>query len=570
MRSGPAAGTVKSQLRKIRIPTVALMKSVNSFVCLIFLTILAPTKTSAAEEYYDIGGIHYSVTTDSANAQQWFDRGLAMCFGFNHEEAVRCFEKAVLEDSSMAMAYWGMAYAWGPNINNMEIVPHQIAKAELAIELAKLHSKSCTELEKQLIAALGERYATPVPEDRDPLNNAYADAMRSLHEEHSDDALVTVLFAESMMNLQPWLHWSRDGVAATHTPEILSVIRGGLKKWPRNPALCHLYIHMLEASPTPELALPAANRLRNAAPGVGHLVHMPSHIDIWVGNYQAAIEANQKAIAADNAFLQKEGPANFYSLYRIHNYHFVVYAAMFDGQSNIALQAARAIPQQIPEPMLREMTDFLDAFMPTELHVLVRFGKWDAILAKDEPADYLPMSRSIYRYARAIAFASLGSVQEAEQEHAKFLQQRKLVPETSFLFQNSSRSILDVAGHMIAGEIAYRRGEHAKAFEHLRTAVELDDALNYDEPWGWMQPARHALGALLLEQREYAEALSVYEKDLETHPNNPWALHGIAECLAKLGRNQEAEKRRLEYQQACKRSDVAIDRSCFCRLTVEK
>ncbi len=544
------------------------MRSISSVFTWVFAVVTVALSTGA-EEYYDIGSIHYEVTTESTSAQQWFDRGLANCYGFNHEEAVRCFEKAVAADPGMAMAYWGMAYAWGPNINNMEIEDHQIAKADLAVRLAQLHAASSTELEKKLIEALDKRYVTPVPEDRDALNLAYAESLRRIYRDHQDDPLVVTLFAESLMDLQPWLHWSRDGVAAEHTPEIIEVIEAGLKRWPNYPALCHLYIHMMEASPTPEAALPFANRLRSATPGLGHLLHMPSHIDIWVGNYEAAVSANRRGIAADEEFLRREGPLNFYSLYRIHNYHFLVYAAMFDGQSNVALTAARAIPKQIPEAMLREQTDFLDAFMPTELHVLVRFGKWEAILASDEPPDYLPVSRSIWRYARAIAYASTGQVKEAEAEQAAFLEEKKKVPETSFLFQNASLDILGVAEKMVAGEIAYRRGDHEEAFEHLREAVRRDDALNYDEPWGWMQPARHALGALLLEQNRNQEALSVYQQDLKLHPNNPWTLHGLAEALTRLGRSADAERRRNDYRVACQRSDVEIDRSCFCRLSVE-
>ena len=544
------------------------MRSISSVFTWVFAVVTVALSTGA-EEYYDIGPIHYEVTTESTSAQQWFDRGLANCYGFNHEEAVRCFEKAAAADPGMAMAYWGMAYAWGPNINNMEIEDHQIAKADLAVRLAQLHAASSTELEKKLIEALDKRYVTPVPEDRDALNLAYAESLRRIYRDHQDDPLVVTLFAESLMDLQPWLHWSRDGVAAAHTREIIEVIETGLKRWPSYPALCHLYIHMMEASPTPEAALPFANRLRSATPGLGHLLHMPSHIDIWVGNYEAAVSANRRGIAADEEFLRREGPLNFYSLYRIHNYHFLVYAAMFDGQSNVALTAARAIPKQIPEAMLREQTDFLDAFMPTELHVLVRFGKWEAILAYDEPPDYLPVSRSIWRYARAIAYASTGQVKEAEAERAAFLEEKKKVPETSFLFQNASLDILGVAEKMVAGEIAYRRGDHEEAFEHLREAVRRDDALNYDEPWGWMQPARHALGALLLEQNRNQEALSVYQQDLKLHPKNPWALHGLAEALTRLDRLADAERRRDEYRVACQRSDVEIDRSCFCRLSVE-
>ena len=519
-----------------------------------------------AETYYDLGGLHYEVTTSSADAQVWFDRGLAMCYGFNHEEAVRCFEKAVAADPGMAMGFWGMAYAWGPNINNMEIEPTQIAKAELAIDLARIHAANGTPLERDLIEALAMRYATPVPEDRDPLNEAYAAAMRELYRRHQDDSLVVSLTAESLMNLQPWLHWNADGTAGKQTPEIIEVLEAGLEQWPHHPSLCHLYIHTMEASTTPEKALPAANRLRNAMPGQGHLVHMPSHIDIWVGDYPSAIEANQKAIAADAEFLKREGPLNFYSLYRIHNYHFLVYAAMFDGQSELALRTADELKQQVPEEMLRQQTDFLDAFMPTDLHVMVRFGKWEDILASDEPADYLPMSRSVWHYARALAYAATGRVAEAEVEQKAFLAAKNTVPETSFLFQNPSLNILGVAESMIAGEIAYRKSDFLTAFKHLREAVRLDDSLNYDEPWGWMQPARHALGALLVEQQRYAEAERVYRADLQRHPKNPWALHGLAECLSAQDKADESARYRAEFEIACQRSDVPIDRSCYCRL----
>lgn len=520
----------------------------------------------SSSDYYDLGGFHYEVTTDSDEAQTWFDRGLAMCHGFNHEEAVRCFEKALAADPGMAMALWGMAYAWGPNINNMEIVPEQIAQAELAIRLAKLHADDCTELEKALIDAQAKRYTSPVPEDRDPLNEAYADAMREVHQQHNDDPLVVTLFAEALMNLQPWLHWNPDGTPGPHTPEIVSAIEAGLAKWPEYPGLCHFYIHAMEASPTPEKALPAANRLRGMMPGQGHLVHMPTHIDIWLGDYENVIDSNQQAIVADTEFLRREGPLNFYSLYRIHNYHFLVYGAMFDGQSGLALETARKLKQQVPEEMLRQQVDFLDAFMPTDLHVLVRFGRWEEILQEPEPADYLPVSRAIWHYARALAYAATSRIDQAEEEQASFLDVKEEVPDTSYLFQNPSINILGVAEEMIAGEIAYRKEKYKEAFQHLRKAVRLDDGLNYDEPWGWMQPARHALGALLLEQGHYAEAEQVYRRDLERHPKNPWALHGLAESLTKQGNTDDAAEYQAKFTAACKRSDVTIDRSCYCKL----
>ncbi len=522
--------------------------------------------TPRKSAYYDLGGFHRTVTTDSEQAQTWFDRGLAMCYGFNHEEAVRCFERALDEDPSMAMALWGIAYAWGPNINNMAIPPHQIARADLALQLAKRHARRGTSLERELIDALSTRYAAPAPEDRGPLNEAYAEAMQEVYAKNSDDPLVVALYAESLMNLQPWRHWSPTGEAAAKTAEIVRVLEAGLRQWPSDPALCHFYIHTMEASPSPAKALPAANRLRNAMPGIGHLVHMPSHIDVLVGDYQKVIESNRRAIIADDEFARREGMHNFYTLYRIHNYHFLVYGAMFDGQSALALKSARGLVKQIPAEMLQAQTDFLDAFVPTALHVLVRFGRWEEILVEPEPAEHLPVTRSVWHYARALAYASTERIEEAKAEQREFRRVRAEVPDSSFLFQNPSQNILGVAEAMIAGEIAYRDGDFKTAFEHLREAVQRDDALNYDEPWGWMQPARHALAALLLEQGHNQDAEQVYRADLKRHPHNPWSLHGLSESLQRQGKEAEAAMFRNEFRKATERSDVKIDRSCFCRL----
>jgi tetratricopeptide (TPR) repeat protein len=544
-------------------------------VAVLILTLVTVNASNAiaqppAEPYYDIGRLHFKVSTKSEAAQSWFNRGLAMCFGFNHEEAVRCFERALVADPTLAMAYWGLGYAWGPNINNMEIVPHQIAQADLAVRLAKLHAAGATELERGLIEAISTRYAVPVPEDRAPLNQAYAEAMRKVYARHKEDPTVAALFAESLMDLEPWQHWSPSGEPSQHTPEIVAVLEAALARSPNHALLCHLYIHAMEASPTPEKALPAANRLRSAMPGLGHLVHMPTHIDVLLGDYASVIDWNQKAIAADNKFLQREGPNNFYTLYRMHNYHFVVYGAMFAGQKELALRAARDLVKQAPEELLREQALFLDAMTATPLHVLVRFGEWEQVLAEPEPAEHLPAARAMRHYARALAYAATGRIAEAEDEQRQFEQASQVVPEDSRLFQNTSRDILNVADAMVRGEIAYRKGQFDEAFNHLREAVRRDDSLNYDEPWGWMQPARHALGALLMEQGQFAEAENVYREDLKRHPNNPWALHGLAESLAKLGKTDAAADCRSKFEAAAKRADVTINRSCYCRQLAEE
>ena len=524
--------------------------------------------TVIRDGYYNIGDFHYAVSSDSKDAQVWFDRGLAMCIAFNHEEAVRCFEQALKNDPDNAMAYWGLGYAWGPNINNTEIEPHQIAEANLAIRLAKIHAQHATDLERKLIYAMAERYTTPVPEDRTPLNNSYADAMRDVHRGYSEDPLVSALFAESLMILRPWNQWDKSGEPAKETPEIMAVLNDGLERNPSFPALCHLYIHAVEASQNPERAMPAANRLRDSMPGAGHLVHMPSHIDVLVGDYQKVIEMNRQAIAVDREFVKRQGANNFYTFYRIHNYHFLVYGAMFDGQSKLALKAARDLQSQVPDSLLREQTDFLDAFMEMPLHVMIRFGMWDEILKEPKPDDYLPTSQALYHYARAIAFSATNRIPMAENERGRFVAATKRVPESSVLFNNSSRSILAVAKKMMDGEIAYRSGKPEVAFDLLREAVLLDDAMNYDEPWGWMQPVRHALGALLLESGEIVEAEAVYREDLKRHPNNLWSLSGLSESLRRQGKTDDAIKTGDLFRVAAKRADVPVDRSCFCRQAV--
>jgi len=517
-------------------------------------------------EYFDIGDFRSPVSTESPEAQLWFDRGLAMCHAFNHEESIRCFEKAVAADPSMPMAYWGLAYAWGPNINNMQIDSNQISQATFALRLAKLHSSYTTQREEKLILALETRYIVPVPDDRTHLNEAYADAMRKVYQQFPDDSLVITLFAEALMDLRPWALWSATGEPAPETPELVALLEDGLRQFPDHPMLCHMYIHTMEASPTPQKAIDAANVLRGSMPDAGHLVHMPSHIDVLVGDYDKAIEANRLAIEADKKFIALQGKNNLYTVYRIHNYHFLVYGAMFDGQCEVALKAADELIQQIPDQMLRSESDMFDAFIPTRLHVLIRFGRWADILKEPQPADFLPMTRSIWHYARGIAYAATNRVEEAEIEQARFLQARQAVPTTSTLFNNESRRLLDVAQEMLRGEIDYRRGNYEEAFAALRDAVRLDDALNYDEPWGWMQPTRHALGALLIEQGHHGEAERVFRADLKRHPHNPWALQGLAESLKEQGSLNEATAIRKKLEAATLRSDVKIDRPCFCRL----
>lgn len=518
--------------------------------------------------HYDIGLVHRAVSTDSPEAQLWFDRGLGLAYGFNHEQAVACFQRAAEADPDLAMAWWGQAWALGTNYN-MPVMDEAASEAAWnALQEARARASGASPAERALIEALSARYAWPAPEDRSELEQAYADAMTDVHRRFPDDADVAALTAEALMQLRPWGLWSpprEGGVAAPETPAIRAVLEPALERWPEHPALCHLYIHTMEAGPEVAKALPAARRLEDLTPGLGHLVHMPSHIYVWTGHYDDVVRVNVDAVEIDDRFVEHAGRDNIYTAYRIHNYHFVTYGAMWEGRRALALEYSRRLCDEIPEGLLTSMPDLFEVFTATPYHAMVRFGMWNELLEEPEPLGERQSARAVWRYARGVALASLGRVDEARAEQRAFRQARDEVPETRILFQNPVSNVLAVADEVLEGEIAYREGQHERAFQHLRKAVELDDAMNYDEPWGWMEPARHALGALLTEQGRFEEALSVYEADLERYPENGWALFGMAECLRGLGRAEEAARAQKRFDKAFARADVEIPGSCYCK-----
>ena len=423
-----------------------------------------------------------------------------------------------------------------------------------------------------------------------PWNDAYAGAMRAVYVEHGEaDPDVAALFAEAIMNRTPWALWDlKTGRPAegADTEEAIEVLEKAMQRRKErgeeaHPGLLHMYIHLMEMSPHPERALAAGDRLRGLVPDAGHLEHMPTHIDVLCGDYRAVVESNQAAIEADRKFLAREGANNFYSLYRCHNYHFRIYGAMFLGQYRPALAAAEEMIATLTEELLSltspPMADWLEGFVSMKQHVLIRFGKWNAIVAEELPEnrDLFCVTTAMMRYAKAVARAVTGDVDAAEREAASFDEALTRVPGSRYVFNNQCLDILAIAREMMRGEIEYRRGRFDTAFGHLRAAVELDDNLPYDEPWGWMQPTRHALAALLLEQDRVEEAAAVYRADLGyddtlsracQHPDNVWSLHGYHECLQRLGQIQEAAivKQRLDL--ALARTDVPITASCFCRL----
>lgn len=549
--------------------------------------------SAAIEPYYDLGTYHRPVDSPEPEAQVWFDRGMVWAYAFNHEEAVHCFERALALDPELAIARWGIAYAVGPNYNKAweAFDPVDLATSldRARAELARARTARASAVERALIDALAVRFPTDDPQDTEALaagHDAYADAMARVAAEYPGDIDVAALAADALLNVTAWALWDSatgDPAPGSRVLEATRILGDALATpaGQAHPGVLHLYLHACEMSAHPEDALPAADLLRGLVPDAGHLQHMPSHIDVLCGDYRASIVANQAAVRADRRFVQREGPLNFYSLYRAHDLHFVVYSAMFEGQSRVALDAADELSGQLtPELLAIEsppMADWLEAFVPLRVHVLVRFGRWDELIATALPEDqrlYCTTTATIH-YGRGVAHAAKGQLAQAYAEREALAAAYAGIPETRYLFNNTSRDILAIAVAMLDGEISYREGHFDEAFAHLRTAIALDDALPYDEPWGWMQPTRHAYGALLLEQGRVEEAAAAYAADLGLddtlrrscqHPGNVWSLHGYHECLRRLGRDAEATIIGRQLDLARARTDVPVNASCACRL----
>ncbi len=471
------------------------------------------------QPYYQLGGYHRPIETPSAQAQLWFDRGLIWAYAFNHAEAIRCFERALDLDPDLAIARWGIAYAIGPNYNKAwdafdpVDLSESLARARAELDLAANGRATArgTRPDRGAASPLPDRRSRTTPTRSLAGNAAYADAMAALAEAHPDDIDVAALAADALVNVTAWALWdtatgepapgSRVLQAKRILDDALATAAGR-----EHPGVLHLYLHTMEMSAAPEEALPAANLLRDLVPDAGHLQHMPSHIDVLCGDYGSSVTSNLSAVQADRRFVEREGPLNFYSLYRAHDLHFVVYSAMFQGQSQVALAAADELAQQLTPELLSvpspPMADWLEAFVPLRIHVLIRFGRWDDLIAEPLPADvnlYCTTSATIH-YGRGVAHAARGQLAQAHAERDAFTEAYARIPDSRYLFNNTSRDILAVAAAMLDGEITYREARFDEAFEHLRRAIALSDALPYDEPWGWMQPPRHAYGALLLEQ----------------------------------------------------------------------
>ncbi len=539
--------------------------------------------------YFDLGSFSRPIAGNSSEAQTWFDRGLVWMYGFNHEEAIACFERVLVADPACVLARWGIAHAIGPNYNKgwEFFSPDErvaaLSRAHQALADANAHCATAMPMERAMLDALAHRFPTdPTIEDYGPWNDAFATAMRTVHAAFADDLDVVAIFAEALMNRTPWKLWDlkrrtpADGASTAEAQTVLErAFATRADAWD-HPGLLHLYIHLMEMSPTPERALRHGDRLVDLVPDSGHLVHMATHIDVLCGDYQNVVWRNQRAIAVDRKFFDHAGGENFYTIYRIHNLHFSIYGAMFLARPSAALAAADALVAALPEPVVRFLPQLFEAFVAMKLHVLIRFGRWAEVLAEAFPtdADLYSYTTATLRYARTVALANLGRIAEAKAEQVAFYGAMAAVQEDRMVFNNPCSAVLQVAEQMLLGEVAYKSGATDVGLEHLRQSVRLDDELLYDEPWGWMQPTRHALGALLMEARKFEEAEATYRADLGLddtlarpcqHPRNVWSLHGLDECLKQRGETLERRHIKLLLDQALARAEVPIRASCYCR-----
>jgi tetratricopeptide (TPR) repeat protein len=524
----------------------------------------APAGDPVLEPIFDgLGGLTRRVTTSVPEAQRYFDQGLAFMYGFNHDEAIRSFQRAAELDPKCAMAEWGVAIANGPHINN-PVLPEDRAKAAWeALVKAQALAEGAAPVEKALIVALAARYAQPQPQDRKPLDLAYANAMRSVWAAFPRDPDVGALFAEAMADLRPWDFWTPDGRPQPGTEEMIGALEAVLRLDPRHPLALHLTIHALEASTTPGSADAAADALRDRQPGLGHMVHMPSHIDVRRGRWQEAIAANTKAIAADARYTARSPEQGFYRLYMAHNHHMLTYAAMMTGQSALALATIREMVGAIPLEFFRA-NPFADGFMAMPLEVLMRFGRWQEILAEPPFPEFVPISSALQHYARGVALVATGRSAEAEQELTAFVAARPKVPKEAFFGNNGADDVLGVAEGVLRGELLFRTGKTEEGIAALREAVAREDRLRYDEPPDWIQPVRHPLGAALLQAGRFAEAEVVFRQDLERLPDNGWGLYGLYRALQLQKKSAEAAATLKRFETVWKQADIQIQSPCLC------
>ena len=550
---------------------------------------------------FNLGTHSRPVSTISPEAQRWFDLGLNWCYGFNREEAIRCFRKALEFDPQCVMVHWGIAYAAGPFYNlAWREYGEQEANASTKlgcdhIARARRLTAGATSVENKLVEAIALRMQKShavTPAEYDRWDDDYAAEMRRIHFNHPDDQDVAALYIEALITRTPRRLWDVKTGQPAHGSDIVEALQSCERAMRRadelgvrqHPGILHLYIHALEMSNTPEAGTRAADLLARMAPDSGHLSHMPGHIYVLCGDYEKTRLTSVQALRANDKFLDYAGPFTFYTVACCHDLHLMMHTCMFLGRYEDALHAADKICALVSKDVLRvknrpKFVMSLEGYYSTRMHVLVRFGRWHDIVAASLPddPDLYPVTTAMHHYAKGVAHAALKNFQGADQERVLFHESVGRIPKGRRFFNNPAHDILAVGEKMLEGEVEYHKGNYEAAFGHLRESVRRDDNLQYIEPWAWMHPPRHALAALLLEQGHSQEAEQVYRDDLglsakiqrcAQHPDNVWALHGLVECLQRRGETSELPGLREKLANAQTLADVPITSSCMCRTNV--
>jgi tetratricopeptide (TPR) repeat protein len=531
----------------------------------LLLAALPSTPADTVPLYTNLGNHRHPITTSVPRAQDYFNQGMRLVFGFNHGEAVRAFREAQRLDPSCAMCFWGEALAHGPHVNAPMDSAGGVA-AWAALERAVALAPKAPAAERAYIKALEARYARTAPADRAALDSAYATAMGRLVAEYPDDLDATTLYAEALMDLRPWAYWQKDGTPYPQTDIIVRQLERVLAKNPNHPGACHYYIHAVEAV-DPQKAVPCAERLATLMPGAGHMVHMPAHIYIRVGRYADAINSNVHAVHADESYIASERPSGIYPVgYYPHNYHFLSFAATMAGRSEAALEAARKLVANVPVEVARQVPPF-EQLRPYDVLVLTRFGRWDDVLQRPLPPADLRVTTGLVYYARGVAHAAKSQWTEA----VAALDTVKLIAagtnpadQTAMTSgEGENKVVMDIAMHGLMGEIAFRQGKLDDATAHFREAARLEDGFNYVEPPQWFYPVRASLGAVLLKAGKPAEAEVVYREDLRRFPENGWSLFGLEASLRAQGKTTEADAVRGRWQKAWSSADIQLTASAF-------
>ncbi|HKP88139.1 MAG TPA: tetratricopeptide repeat protein [Blastocatellia bacterium] len=508
-----------------------------------------------------LGEHHHPVSTTSAEAQRFFDEGLTLVYAFNHDEAIRSFNRALELDPNLAMAHWGVALALGPNIN-LDIDAEREKLAFEAVQKALALAGKATEPERAYIEALAKRYSNDPKADLKKLATDYKNAMGELARRFPDDLDAATLYAESAMDLRPWQLWTLDGKPAEGTEEIVAVLESVLKRNPDHVGANHYYIHAVEASRHPEWALPSAQRLKVLTPAAGHLVHMPSHIDIRTGNYEAAVRANAYAAEADREQFKNFGAQGVYPMmYYTHNLHFLVIANGMQGNFRDAKRAADQLEAHLNQSiagMPEGMVAMMDGFMPVPMITLVRFQRWDDVLKTPAPDKRFPATGALWHFARGMAYVSAKKMESAAGERDILAAAAKAIPPDAVFGLNRASNILKIAENVLSAKIALAKNDKKAAIELLKKAVEVEDSLNYTEPADWVMPVRESLGAALISSGDYAEAEKVFRADLEKNPRSGRSLFGLSESLKAQGKTSAAASVQREFQVAWKNADAQL------------